>query len=113
MYIKGSMVNSNSLLNVEDDVSKKIKNLRTQYTRERQKKKKRKTGQGADEVYVSKWPYFERLRFVDEFVAPKKSTSNLQVIHIATSILQEMYTCTSNMQAISCFLAMAQIRHQS
>ena len=60
-------------------MSKKIKNLRTQYTRERQKKNKEKSGQGADDVYVSKWPYLERLRFLDEFVAPKKSISNIQV----------------------------------
>ena len=60
----------------------KKKNLRTQYSRERQKTKKRKTGEGADEVYMSKWPYFECLRFLADFVASKISKSNLQVIDI-------------------------------
>ena len=63
-----------------------MKNLRTQYTRERQKTKKTKSGTGADETYISKWPYLEALRFLDEFVAPKKSTSNLQVIHMYSTM---------------------------
>ena len=31
--------------------------------------------------YVSKWPYFEALKFLDDFVTAKKSTSNLEIIH--------------------------------
>ena len=37
-----------------DEVEKKIKNMRTQYTREREKKRKSKTGQGANDVYEPK-----------------------------------------------------------
>ena len=35
---------------VVDDVWKKIKNLRTQYTRKRQKTRRTKTGTGVDDV---------------------------------------------------------------
>ena len=42
-----------------DNIEKKIKNLQTQYTRESQKTKKKKSGAGTDEVYSSKWPYMQ------------------------------------------------------
>ena len=50
-----------------------------QYAGEKQKTKKRKSGDGADEVYTTKWPHFQRLRFLDEFQNPMKSTSNMKV----------------------------------
>ena len=41
---------------------------------------KRKTGEGADEVYVSKWPHYNSLKFLDDIdVLPKPSISNLEV----------------------------------
>ena len=58
----------------ESEVKSKIKSVRSQYTRERQKAKKRKSGQGTDELYVSKWIHYERLKFLDEYVIPKSST---------------------------------------
>ena len=61
------------------DVKTKLKSIRTVYTRERKKTRKRKTGQGLDEVYVSKYPHFDRLRFLDDFVGAKSSISNLKV----------------------------------
>uniref|UniRef100_A0A1X7VJG7 MADF domain-containing protein n=1 Tax=Amphimedon queenslandica TaxID=400682 RepID=A0A1X7VJG7_AMPQE len=39
----------------DDDFTKKIKNIWTQYIREQQNVTQRKTGEGADDVYVSKW----------------------------------------------------------
>uniref|UniRef100_A0A1X7TNN0 MADF domain-containing protein n=1 Tax=Amphimedon queenslandica TaxID=400682 RepID=A0A1X7TNN0_AMPQE len=39
----------------DDDVTKKIKNIRTQYICEQQNVTQRKTGEGADDVYVAKW----------------------------------------------------------
>ena len=41
-----------------DNIEKKIKNLRTQYTLESQKTKEMKSDAGTDEVYTSKWPYY-------------------------------------------------------
>ena len=58
----------------------KIKSIRAQYTREKQKSSKVKTGTGTDEVYVSKWPHLEQLKFLDDFIIAKKSISNLSVV---------------------------------
>ena len=58
---------------------KKIKNISTQYTRERRKVVKRKTGEGADEVYFSKWPHYNSLRFVDNIPKPSLSNSDVSV----------------------------------
>ena len=63
----------------DEDVSKKIKNLRTQFMRERTKTRKSKSGEGAETVYITKWPHFQRLRFLEEFIIPKKSISNITV----------------------------------
>ena len=61
------------------EVEKKWKSLRTQYTREKAKVKKRKSGDGADDVYKSKWLHLSQMRFIDAFVTPKTSHSNLKV----------------------------------
>ena len=53
---------------LESEVKVKLKSLRT---REKQKAKKRKTGSGTDDVYKSKWPYFEQLPLLDEFVVAR------------------------------------------
>eukprot|EP00731_Ephydatia_muelleri_P036605 Em0288g4a len=63
----------------ECEVKAKIKSIRAQYTREKQKSSKVKTGTGTDEVYVSKWPHLEQLKFLDDFIIAKKSISNLSV----------------------------------
>ena len=55
-----------------DEVQKKIKCVRMQYTRERQKVKKRKSGDGADDIYTSKWIHFQRLGFLDDFITAKR-----------------------------------------
>ena len=60
-------------------IKTKLKYLRTQYTREKQKIKKRPTGTGTDDLYVSKWPFYTRLRFLDDSVEAKPGTSNLDV----------------------------------
>eukprot|EP00731_Ephydatia_muelleri_P014914 Em0008g634a len=63
----------------ECEVKAKIKSIRAQYTREKQKSSKVKTGTGTDEVYVLKWPHLEQLKFLDDFIITKKSISNLSV----------------------------------
>ena len=58
----------------------KVKNIRTVYTRERKKTRKKKTGQGLNEVYISKYPHFDQLQFfLDDFVTAKSSISNIKV----------------------------------
>ena len=68
------------------EVEKKLKSIRSQYNREKQKTKKRKTGQGLDEVYVSKWAHFGRLKFLDEYLSPRSSQSNLPEVRQFTYI---------------------------
>ena len=65
---------------IECEVKAKIKSIRAQYTREKQKSSKVKTGTGTDEVYVLKWPHLEQLKFLDDFIITKKSISNLSVV---------------------------------
>ena len=56
------------------DVQRKVKNLRSQYTRERRMSRS-KTGQGtADDVYVSKWQYLDAMSFIEEFVTARQTT---------------------------------------
>ena len=50
--------------------------MRTQYTRERQKVRKGKSGDGLDDVYVSKWAHFAKLQFLNNFITAKQSVSN-------------------------------------
>ena len=61
------------------EVEKKWKSLRTQFTREKSKGKKRKSGDGADDVYKSKWQHLSQMNFIEAFVTPKSSRSNLKV----------------------------------
>ena len=43
----------------------KWKIIRGQFMREKEVKRKRKSGQGADKVYVSKWKWFQSLKFLE------------------------------------------------
>ena len=75
----------------EDEVIKKLRNLRTQYTWEKQKVKIRKTGQGADEVYQSKWSHYAKLQFLDDFAMPRKGVSNMEVSFILNKTVLPWY----------------------
>lgn len=57
------------------EVKAKLKSIRTQYTRERKKTKKKKIGSALEDVYVSKFPHYERLQFLDDYVVAKVSLS--------------------------------------
>lgn len=61
------------------EIEKKWRSLRAQFNREKQNKRKRKSGDGADDLYQIKWAHFEHLKFIDDYVTPKNSQSNLQV----------------------------------
>ena len=59
---------------------KKVANLRTYFAKELGKTRSSVcSGMGQDEVYTSKWPHFQRLRFLDDQVTPRKGRSNLTV----------------------------------
>jgi len=75
---------------LEEEVKKKIANLRTTYSRERTKTRKRKSGDGVADVYEPKWIHFKSLQFLDDFVIAKRTISNLTVsahLHALTWIL--------------------------
>ena len=56
-----------------EKVQKKIKNTRTRYTRET-KSEKRKSGEGLDDVYLSKQPHYGKLKFLDDFITENRVT---------------------------------------
>ena len=58
----------------------KIKSIRATYCREKKKQKVKKSGQGLDDAPIKIWRFFESLRFLDDFIIPKSSQSNLKVI---------------------------------
>ena len=59
-----------------EEVQKKVKGIRVQYTRERQKSRKCRSGEGAKDIYTSKWIHYSKLGFLDDFITPKQSVSN-------------------------------------
>lgn len=61
-----------------EEIVKKIKCIRTQYTRERQKARRSKGGSGGD-AYVPKWVHYGNLAFLDEHCIPKQSGLNFKV----------------------------------
>uniref|UniRef100_A0A1X7U9B6 MADF domain-containing protein n=1 Tax=Amphimedon queenslandica TaxID=400682 RepID=A0A1X7U9B6_AMPQE len=60
------------------EIEKKLRSLRAQYTREKKKTKNRPTGTGVTDVYESKWVFFKRLQFLDIYITPKATQSNLK-----------------------------------
>lgn len=63
----------------EAEVQRKLHNLRTQANQEWNKIKKRKSGQGTDEIYSSSWEYFESLKFLVDQNMTSGSEDNLVV----------------------------------
>ena len=61
------------------EIKEKIRSVRTIYNREKQKIKKRKSGDGADDIYKSSWVHYDSLKFLDDFVSARPSQSNHQV----------------------------------
>ncbi len=54
----------------------KINTLRTYYSKELVKgKQTNKSGDGTEEAYVSKWPFYTSLSFVRDTIRPRKTTS--------------------------------------
>ena len=47
-----------------EEITRKIHNLMNQFNSELKKATKKKSGDGTDELYISKWPYFNSLLFL-------------------------------------------------
>ena len=61
----------------------KMARLRTYYGRELGKEKASRTsGKGGEEVYNSKWPFFNMLHFLRDNITPRKTQSTMQSIVI-------------------------------
>jgi len=69
---------------------KKLKYLRCQYVEEMKKEKKCHSGMGANEVYVSKWKFYQSLGFLANhinYVGKQPTTSNLQAEVSSSSVI--------------------------
>ena len=82
------------------EVDKKIWNIRTQYTREKGKMRKSKSGDGADDIYISKWQHYKQLSFLDAFVTAKSSRSNLQVNLKLNHVVLPWYTSSTRIEVV-------------
>ena len=76
------MLNSCGLLFLlgltSEELQKKLSALRTYYGKEIGKERSSKiSGKGTKEVYVSKWPFFASLHFLQDYITPRKTSSNL------------------------------------
>ena len=50
---------------IEENIKAKINTLRNYYSKElKQQSQSQKSGVGRDDIYQSKWPYFQSLRFL-------------------------------------------------
>ncbi|XP_057291927.1 uncharacterized protein LOC130614516 [Hydractinia symbiolongicarpus] len=65
----------------EGDVKRKINTLRSYYSKELQKSIP-KSGAGRDEIYESKWPYFQCMAFLLDTIIPRKTTSSLASVFL-------------------------------
>ena len=60
---------------LEKEVTQKFNSLRSYYSNELVKSSA-KSGAGTDEVYQSKWQFFNSLKFLRDSVFPRKTTSS-------------------------------------
>ena len=60
------------------DVKGKINTLRSYYSKELKKQSQsQKSGAGRDDIYQSKWPYFQSLRFLQDTVKSRPTLSTI------------------------------------
>ncbi|KAK9745091.1 Alcohol dehydrogenase transcription factor Myb/SANT-like [Popillia japonica] len=58
-----------------DEIQRKLHNLRNQVSRELKKIRKKKSGDGTDDNYISNWPYFKALQFLVPVLTLNKTQS--------------------------------------
>lgn len=63
-----------------EEIQRKIHNIRNQFNSEFKKTRTTKSGQGTDELYVSKWPYYNLLLFLQGGSACKPAIGNLPMV---------------------------------
>ena len=77
MYNKVTNIFFNILL-LESEVKSKVTNLRAYYFKELAKEKSsKKSGAGSCEVFKSKWPHFNSLKFLRDAITPRETLDNL------------------------------------
>lgn len=72
---------------VESEVSRKLHNLRTQYHQELRRIKTKKSGDGADDVYISTWEFFNVLKFISCDHSDPTTIDNLVSAFISVNYL--------------------------
>lgn len=63
-----------------EEITRKIHNLRNQFNNELKKSMKKKSGQGSDDLYVSKWPYFKSLSFLKTSLETRATSGNINTV---------------------------------
>lgn len=65
---------------VVEEVMKKVKCIRSQYSREKHKDRvRRNRSVGVDDVYNSRWLHFDSLSFLDDYLIAKRNVPNSMV----------------------------------
>lgn len=60
-----------------EEITRKIHNLRNQFNTELKKINSKKSGQGSDDNYETKWPYFKNLLFIKTSLQTRQTTGNM------------------------------------
>lgn len=47
----------------DNEITRKLHNLKTQFGQELKKEQQRKSGQGSNEIYTSRWEFYQMLKF--------------------------------------------------
>ena len=71
---------------IVEEVIKKLKCIRSQYSREKQKARLRKMRYGSDDVYTSRWLHYDRLSFLDNYLVAKSSSSAMVSVNIHSTL---------------------------
>ena len=66
------------LFNLVQEVENKSNNLRTYFLKQLKKERATKSGQGAANVFVSKWEHMEKLRFLEPVCEKRLARCNLE-----------------------------------
>ncbi|CAH1959166.1 unnamed protein product [Acanthoscelides obtectus] len=59
-------------------MTRKIHSLRNQFNTELEKINSKKSGQGSDDNYETKWPYFKNLLFIKTSLQTRQTTGNME-----------------------------------
>lgn len=77
-----------------DEAKAKFHSLRTYFNREWSKTQTKKSGQGTGDNHVSKWEFFEDLKFLKTSLTPQPSFSSLE------ELVEEVCSTLTTMQTV-------------